>query len=286
MFSIGEFATIARVSVRVLRHYDALGLLPPAAVDPTTGYRSYSAAQLGRLNRVLALKDLGLTLHQVKAVLDEEVPVEQLHGMLRLRRAELAEQVAADAARLRAVEARLRTIEEEGTMGTQDVVVKDTDPVRVAELSAVAASFEPDDIGPVIQPLYGELHRRLAQAGIRPAGPGVSWYEHVSEDAGEDAEAVRVHAGVVVDAGQEARAGLQVTDLPAVRVATIVHHGPMDGVDATWQVLARWIEDSGHRPLGLGGEVYLDYCPEDPSNGVTELQIPVAPATGGAPEEP
>ncbi|WP_432519288.1 MerR family transcriptional regulator [Kineococcus sp. SYSU DK006] len=280
MFSIGEFATTARVSVRVLRHYDALGLLPPAAVDPATGYRSCSAAQLGRLNRVLALKDLGLTLQQVRTVLDEEVGVQELHGMLRLRRAELAEQVAADAARLRAVEARLRTIEEEGTVGTQDVVVKDTEPVRVAELSAVAASFEPDEIGPVIQPLYGELHRRLAEAGIRPAGPGVSWYEH----AGEHAEAVRVHAGVVVDAGQQARAGLEVTDLPAVRVATIVHHGPMDGVGATWQVLARWIEDSGHRPLGLGGEVYLDYCPEDPSNGVTELQIPVAPVSGGSPE--
>ncbi|WP_432489698.1 MerR family transcriptional regulator, partial [Kineococcus sp. SYSU DK018] len=280
MFSIGEFATVARVSVRVLRHYDALGLLPPAAVDPSTGYRSYSAAQLGRLNRVLALKDLGLTLQQVRTVLDEEVAVQELHGMLRLRRAELAAQVAADAARLRAVEARIRVIEEEGTVGTQDVVVKHTDPVRVAQLSAVAASFEPEHIGPVIQPLYGQLHRKLAEAGIQPAGPGISWYESWYEHAGEDGEAVRVHAGVVVGTHETARGGVEVVDLPAVRVATIVHHGPMDGVDATWQVLARWIEDSGHRPLGLGGEVYLDYCPEDPSNGVTELRIPVAPAAG------
>ncbi|WP_432544360.1 MerR family transcriptional regulator [Kineococcus sp. SYSU DK002] len=277
MFSIGEFAALARVSVRVLRHYDALGLLPPAAVDPATGYRSYSAAQLGRLNRVLALKDLGLTLRQVRAVLDEEVGAEQLQGMLRLRRAQLAEQVAADAARLRAVEVRLRVIEEEGTVGTQDVVVKDTDPVRVAELSAVAASFEPEEVGPVIQPLYERLHRELAEAGVRPAGPGVSWYEH--EGSGDEG-AVRVHAGVVVDARQGAVGDVRVTDLPAVRVAAIVHHGPMDGVDATWQVLARWVEDSGHRPLGLGGEVYLDYCPEDPSHGVTELHVPIGPAAG------
>ncbi|GAA4988422.1 GyrI-like domain-containing protein [Kineococcus glutinatus] len=167
-------------------------------------------------------------------------------------------------------------------MGTQDVVVKDTDPVRVAELSAVAASFEPDDIGPVIQPLYGELHRRLGEAGIRPAGPGIAWYEY----ADGDGEAVRVHAGVVVAPHETTRGGVEVVDLPAVRAATIVHHGPMDGVDATWQVLARWIEDSGHRPLGLGGEVYLDYCPEDPSNGVTELQIPIAPETGDPQERP
>ena len=279
MFSIGEFATIARVSVRMLRHYDALGLLPPAAVDPVSGYRSYSAGQLGRLNRLLALKDLGFPLQRVRAVLDEEVGLEELQGMLRLRRAELAAQVAADTARLRAVEARLRVIEEEGTMNTQDVVVKDTEPVRVAELSAVAASFEPDDIGPVIQPLYGELHRRLEEAGIRPAGPGISWYEHGGQDGGQDGGAIRVHAGVVVGPQERARGGVQVTDLPAVRAATIVHHGPMEDVDATWQVLARWIEESGHRPLGLGGEVYLDYCPEDPSSGVTELQVPIAPAT-------
>lgn len=277
MFSIGEFAALARVSVRVLRHYDALGLLPPAVVDPATGYRSYGAAQLGRLNRVLALKDLGLTLRQVRAVLDEEVGLEELRGMLRLRRAELAERVAADAARLRAVEVRLRSIEEEGTVGTQDVVVKDTDPVRVAELSAVAASFEPEAVGPVVQPLYERLHRALAEAGVRPAGPGVAWYEH--EDGGDEG-AVRVHAGVVVDAAQGDVGDVRVTDRPAVRVAAIVHHGPMDGVGPTWQVLARWVEDSGHRPLGLGGEVYLDYCPEDPSNGVTELQVPVAPAAG------
>ena len=55
MFSIGDFASHGRVSVRMLRHYDAIGLLRPAYVDPATGYRSYRAGQLGRLNRVVAL---------------------------------------------------------------------------------------------------------------------------------------------------------------------------------------------------------------------------------------
>lgn len=51
MFGIGQFAQIAKVSVRALRHYDDVGLLRPAAVDPTTGYRSYVAAQLPSLNQ-------------------------------------------------------------------------------------------------------------------------------------------------------------------------------------------------------------------------------------------
>ena len=60
MLSIGDFARLGLVSVRMLRHYDGIGLLEPARVDPVTGYRWYDAAQLPRLNRILALKDLCL----------------------------------------------------------------------------------------------------------------------------------------------------------------------------------------------------------------------------------
>lgn len=119
MFTIGDFARHGRVSVRMLRHYDRLGLLRPAAVDPATGYRSYEAAQLSRLNRIVALKDLGFTLERVRSILDEEVDAGELRGMLRLRRAELEEQVRLDTARLTQVEARLSVIEREGAMPTR-----------------------------------------------------------------------------------------------------------------------------------------------------------------------
>ena len=87
MFSIGEFARHGRVSVRMLRHYDAIGLIRPACVDAATGYRSYQASQLDDLNRVIALKDLGFTLQQVQAILEEKLSAAELRGMLRLRRA-------------------------------------------------------------------------------------------------------------------------------------------------------------------------------------------------------
>ncbi len=66
MFSIGEFARLGGVSVRTLRHYDKIGLLRPATVDPDTGYRGYSAARLGQISRIIALKELGLSLAQVR----------------------------------------------------------------------------------------------------------------------------------------------------------------------------------------------------------------------------
>src|SRR5262245_46485860 len=69
VFSIGEFARHGRVSVRMLRHYDALGLLRPAHVDPASGYRYYAAAQLSDLNRIVALTGLGFTLKQARGIL-------------------------------------------------------------------------------------------------------------------------------------------------------------------------------------------------------------------------
>ncbi|NGM13437.1 MerR family transcriptional regulator [Verrucosispora sp. WMMA2044] len=269
MLTIGDFATLGRVSVRMLRHYDSLGLLPPAAVDPHSGYRYYTAAQLGRLNRVIALKDLGLTLAQVRAILDETVDLGELRGMLRLRRAQLAAQLAADTARLSSVEARLHMIETEGRMTNQDVVLKQVPPIRVAELSAVARSYEPADIGPVLTPLYPELFRRLEEAGVNPVGPSVAWYDQAA-----DGESVVVHAGVGIESGT-ATGGVAVVELPAITAATTIHHGPMDTADRSMQVLARWIEENDWRPDGYAREFYVEYWPEEADKGVTELQLPV-----------
>lgn len=87
MFTIGEFASIGRVSVRMLRHYDQIGLLRPARVDPATGYRAYTATQLTTLSRIVELKGLGLTLEQVARVIwgnADDVEVETILESARL----------------------------------------------------------------------------------------------------------------------------------------------------------------------------------------------------------
>ncbi|MFD3520248.1 MerR family transcriptional regulator [Streptomyces sp. NPDC058653] len=272
MFTIGDFARHGRVSARMLRHYDAIGLLRPARTDPYSGYRHYTAAQLAQLNRIIALKDLGFTLQQVGEILEDRVSSDELRGMLTLRRAELEAAMAAAAATLVQVEARLRSIESEGRMPTEDVVVKHVPSVRVAEISAVAASYEPQDIGPVIVPLYEELLRRMEAAGVEATGPGIARYEDVPEGNGP----VVVHAGVVVAADPAPGHGFEILDLPPVeRAATIVHRGSMETIMPTAQILARWMETGGHRSAGYAREVNLE-CPADKDKWVTELQEPLA----------
>ncbi|MFI2190561.1 MerR family transcriptional regulator [Streptomyces sioyaensis] len=307
MFTIGDFARYGRVSARMLRHYDALGLLRPARTDPDSGYRYYEAAQLARLNRIIALKDLGFSLQQVGAILAEEVSVPELRGMLRLRRAELEAALTAAGARLAQVEARLRTIESEGRMSADDVVVKRTGTVLLAELTGIAASYGPEDIGPVIQPLYTELCRRLETAGVTSAGPGLAYYEDApataagsepsteadERSAGPDSgttaspgnEAIVVHAGMVITREALDKAGLPadgpgfaVVTLPGLDcAATVVHRGPMSRILPTAQNLAHWIDANGYRSAGYARELYLE-CPPDQEKWVTELQEPVVRA--------
>ncbi|CAM5723376.1 hypothetical protein SALBM311S_05781 [Streptomyces alboniger] len=190
--------------------------------------------------------------------------------MLRLRRAELEIAMAAAAARLVQVEARLRSIESEGHMPTNDVVIKNIPAVRVAELTATAASYEPEDIGPVIGPLYDELFRRLDAAGVAPAGPGVAYYEDAPEGGGR----ISIHAAVQVAAPLQDGA-FRVFDLPPIdEAATIVHRGSMDTVLPTAQALAFSIDENGYQSAGYPREISLE-CPDNRDDWVTELQAPV-----------
>lgn len=124
MLKIGEFAQIAQISVRMLRHYDKLGLLKPGYIDRSSGYRYYSLDQLPRLYRLLALKDLGLSLEQVTRLLDEHLSTSELRGMLRLKQAELRQEIDETTCRLERVEQRLVHLEQQGDQPPYDVVMK------------------------------------------------------------------------------------------------------------------------------------------------------------------
>lgn len=272
MFAIGEFARHGRVSVRMLRHYDAIGLLEPVRVDPATGYRFYDASQLSRLNRIVALKNLGFTLEQVASIINDQVSTAELRGMLMLRRAELEQQITLGAGQLTQVEARLLAIESEAGEPAP-VVVKSIAATQVAELTGVAAGYEPQFITPVIQPLYRELSCLLSEAGIAVTGPAVAYYD----DAGDNAGSIEVHAGWPVAGLADAPHDFQVIELGEISTAaTLIHQGSMDNVLPSYQALARWIDANGYQSLGYAREFTLKSS-DVPDDWVTELAEPVAP---------
>lgn len=267
MFSIGEFARYAQVSVRMLRHYDALGLLEPASVDPSTGYRRYAAGQLARVNRLVALKELGLTLEQIGPVLDAKINADELRGMLTLRQAQVAAQIDTDQQRLAQIERRLRAIEKEGTMSELEFVEKALPALRLAQITDTVD--DQSQIGPKIGPMFDRLSAAFAGAGMTMRGPAYAWY------AAED-DRMRIAAGfsTTVDAVPDPE--VEVADLPAVeRAVTVLHHGSMETIGDTWQALGSQVAERGLDPSGPCREVYLESPLDDPDAWVTELQQPV-----------
>ncbi len=276
MFKIGDFSKLSQVSVKALRYYDELGLLKPVEVDRFTGYRYYSANQLPRLNRILALKDLGLSLEQIAQLLDDELPAAQLRGMLRLKQAEVQARVEEEQARLARVQARLRQIEQEGKMPTYEIIVKAVPAQRVASVRDIIPTFGQQ------QPLWVELESYLGEHGIHPAGACLTIY-HDPEYRDHDVDA---EACEPVDSSVRGGNGrIKIYDLPAVeQMASLVHHGSFETLNQAYSAFMTWVQTNGYRIVGPNREIYLqtvntmeEIRQDDPSY-VTEIQVPIEKA--------
>ncbi|WP_119067422.1 MerR family transcriptional regulator [Aggregatilinea lenta] len=268
MLKIGDFSKLSRVSIKTLRYYDDMGLLKPSEVDRFTGYRYYGLDLLPRLNRILALKDLGLSLEQIASLLDEDLPADQLRGMLRLKRAELKQRVEEEQARLTRVEARLRQIEHEGKMPDYDVIVKRVDPVRVA---AIRDEGNAETISAIAGRLFGEVAAFVERTNAGFGGPPMILYGYADECSEWQLEVAMPISRAVPGAGR-----VEVHELPAVEMmACTVHRGTFDTLPEAYRAMMGWIEANDTHICAESREVYLNFDMDDPARNVTELQFPI-----------
>jgi DNA-binding transcriptional MerR regulator len=274
MFRIGEFSRIARVSCRLLRYYDELGLLKPARIEADTGYRYYSAAQLPQLNRILILRELGLSLEQIAQAMREELPVSTLRGMLLTRRAEVERTMQTEAERLRQIETRIAQIEADGRLPADDVMLRREPPRALLSMRRTIGSFAEG------VRLLGELAQRVpARVGDAVLGPLVA----IAHSPEFEPESIDVEFGFFLETaarGPLPGAGgfaLSVRELPAVeRLAVCVRIGPPQEAHLTTARIGRFIESSGYRICGPNREVFLQRpSPARMHEAVVEMQFPV-----------
>jgi DNA-binding transcriptional MerR regulator len=273
MYRIGTAARLAQVSVRTLRHYDDLGLLRPARVEPATGYRWYGAAEMARLHRILVLRDLGVPLGEIATLLDDDVTPDELRGILLLRRAEAHERIAAEQQRLARVEARIDELEGD-TVHDHDVTMKDLDPVAVVAASeTLTAAGDPGEITAALGRLYPRLHHVLAAHGVAPGPLSYALYDELDDDWQEErvTAALAVTGDVTVEDD-----GVHTVVLPAARAAaTVVRGAPEEVFAAGFAALRRWLDATGAVEVAQLREVYFD-CDGPRATWVTELQAVLA----------
>ena len=262
MFRIAEFAQLSGVSARTLRKWDALGVFRPAWTDADSGYRAYSPAQLPELRRVLALRDLGVPLAEIAALVRGGDP---RHALER-RRDELE-------ATRRETERRLRALEISVAMADDpaapDVVVR---PVG-RELVAWVPLVPGDDAESAA---WYRLESHVRDLGRRRAAPPGS-------TAIDGLEAIYVPLTRPV----AERGDIAVATLPAIRAASLLHRGAYEKLSASEAALRGWATAAGLRVAGAMRTLYVQfgaeaelrvprrYLVDRTSDLVTELQLPV-----------
>jgi predicted transcriptional regulator YdeE/DNA-binding transcriptional MerR regulator len=278
MLKIGDFSRVAHVTVKALRHYGRMGLLRPVWVDRFSAYRYYALDQLPRLNRILALKELGFSLEQIAGMLDRNLEADELRSILHQKQVELEERLQAEQSRLTRVEARLDQIEKAGGLSDYEVVLKSVPDRCVVSMREVVADAESAPRRSM--ELCLKLLDDLPALGLRPSGPWLTVsYNPEYTDRNLDLEvAVMVDMTGGGGASRRARRGAVHMLAGSAQMACVVHSSPVCELTEAYGALYTWLEANCYHQAGPLREVHHT----DPHKegaavdcSLIELQMPV-----------
>ena len=271
MLKIGEFARLSQVSVKMLRHYDALGVLRPAQVDPENGYRLYDIGQLVEVVRILALKDCGFALEEIAQLL-RAYDAQALEALLHQRVATQERLVVDEQARLQRMIARMKQLAEADRTLLYDVALKQTEPLTLVGLREPVATTA--EIGPFAQ----KVVRYCEQHAVVSAGPLI----HLYYDDSQLEEGLDVFAGMPVAALPTEMDDLICIRLPGGEpVACVIYRGDYPNIHSAYGALDHWLSTSPYRLAGPCREIYHrnPWHTDDSMTYITEIQYPLRPAS-------
>jgi effector-binding domain-containing protein len=264
LLPIGRFSTLSRLTVKALRYYDDHDVLRPALVDPDSGYRYYSLAQMREAGMIRLLRDLDMPLDEVRAVVRAKLP-EQAQAYLDRHEKRLSERIQIFQASLAALHELM--IAKEVSV-EYEVKLKE---VAATPLAGVRTTCGPNEIGKVMGEALQTLFHRLGAAGVPVVGPPLAIYYRYDE------EGVDMEVAVPVGGPVPEWDGVVADSLPEGLVAMTVHVGSYQTIGKGWEALMEWVQQHGHEALSPCWETYLtDPATEpDSSKYVTELYQPV-----------
>lgn len=270
--TIGEFSARTRISVRMLRHYDEHGVLAPASVDAASGYRRYAPSQVTDAVDLRNLRDVGLGVSAIGALLAAR-GTPTFERSLLLQRAVLVDEAAAATQRLHLIDSLLDHLKET-TMSTIDVTLKSLPATRLATYRSVIPSYQAEGV------LWDALMPALQAQGIAPTGTG-GCIEHDQEYKESDVEE---SAFVEVAPGTAVAAPLVGLDVPARDVVVARVQGPYaEAIPQGHGSIAAFMTEHGLRPAWTADDpashvfnLYLnDPSQAAPADYLTDVCVPV-----------
>ena len=269
MFSIGEFSRFAQVTTDLLRHYDRLDLFKPAFIDPKTGYRYYQIDQLPDLNRILALKELGLSLEQIKRLLYDRISTDEIRGMLTLQRLKAEETIQQEMQRLQRIKSRLEHLDNTGKLPPHEITTKPCAPQRWLSISRHAC---PELTGPEFFFNVSQAYKRTLPKSQAPCicainEPALETDNWEMGFVAEKNAPTQLTLAKQFTLSQHTLAGFDT-------VASVLFSGNMMGLFQAYNALGQWIQDNDAKIVGITYEVFYHVDSTD-QNHTAEIQIPL-----------
>ena len=275
--------------MKTLRYYDELGLLKPAGVDSFTGYRSYSADQVPRLHRIIALKDMGLSLEEIARLLHDDVSITHILDLLQTKQEAMKRKLEDESERLKQVEDWIVKVESENKLPAYEIFIKKIPAVQVVSVrTMIPNTFDAKMVAAKVVPVMSGLFNHILGSNVRVTGPAIGMFHGDTYDTPEyDWEWALPVSQEVPSNGE-----YQYRELPGYdQVVSLVHKGGVNSGAPANSALAGWFEANPYRIIGPRREIYfIDFTIagadrkivfNDTENGsppdtfVVEIQIPV-----------
>lgn len=271
MFKIGDFSRLSSVSVRMLRHYEKMGLLIPEQVDQFTGFRYYSAEQLARMNKIQHLRQLGFSLALVKEMLDADSPAD-MERYFALRKAEIEEEMSKVSTQGKLLEQAFEVLKGDQSIMEYTVILKEIPERKVASVRGILPQYNQEGM------LWGKLYEGIHRLGVKqPKEPLMMAVYHDREYKESDAD---VEVQTQVEGDYPDTDAIKFHTVPAVQVASVTFNGSYDLMGKVTEAAAQWIESNGYQMDGEMFNIYYVGPPMEtnPDKWVTEACFPVSKA--------
>lgn len=263
LYRIGMFANMNRVTIKTLRYYDEQNLLKPVYVDEENGYRYYEASQIADIHKILALKNMGFSIEDIRRMMNGE----EENTLLLRKKQEILKELAELTTKLAVVESYLTG---KNMNLSAPVLVKKLPEVIVASSRSRIESYD------ALFELMPAMGAQMEQLGCICAQPDYCFTQYLEQGYKEEDILVEVCEAVTEKKEDSGTVVFQV--LPQVEeAACIFHKGSYDTLHQSYTVVLDYIEENGYEICGNIRESYIDgvWNKETPEEWLTEIQIPV-----------
>lgn len=266
MFRIGEFSKLCKTTIKTLRYYDEVGLLKPEYIDDETKYRFYAAKQILELHHIQALRQIGLSISEIKLIQDG-------HGMERIlqnRKREIEKELDEGREQITRIEFMLSGREEENMRQYQGIVKEIPECIVYSKKLTIPGYSSYFQIIPGIGAAVQE-----ANPDLKCATPEYCFCEYLDGEYRE--KDINIEFCEAVNRFGKEIEGVTFKKMEPVVVASVIHKGPYEELPKAYAYLFKWVEENGFIVAGHPRESYIDgiWNAEDPKQWLTELQIPV-----------